>query len=62
MESFAFGFFLSKMNAPDILISIRAFRADASDSAVHFIVEKIRASYRSFFLEAARDALLQLIS
>src|SRR5690242_14602724 len=50
------------MNAPDSLISIRTFRADASDSAVHFIVEKIRASYRSFFLEAARDALLELIA
>lgn len=58
VESLAFGFFLSKMNAPDSLISISTFRAEASDSAVHFLVEKTHASYRSFFLEGSHPARL----
>ena len=50
------------MNAPDSLIGIRTFGAEASDSAAHFTVEKTCASYRSFFLEAARDALFEFIA
>jgi hypothetical protein len=50
------------MNAPDSLIGIRTFGAEASDLAAHFIVEKICASYRSFFLETSRDALFELVA
>src|SRR5262249_30131579 len=50
------------MNAAESLISIRTFGAEASDRAIHFLVEKICASYRSLFLEAPRDALFKFVA